>query len=98
MESAVVMNQNLNIHWIEEQVTSSNIYEFLDFIIVKYPTYEPELVNIKKKMKKGSRSLLSLVITLRRVIDKKDKKNDELVFLLGKLIQAIMDNPKGFKR
>ena len=98
MKSALVTENDPNISWLEEQVTANNIYQFVDYIMSKYPSYEEELTDLRKKMRKGSRSVLSIVITLRRNIDKTDKKNDELVFLLGKFIQAIMDNPKGFKR
>ena len=84
--------------WAEEEIVSKNVFEFIDFLIDSYPQYNEEMIDIKKKVYKKSKSTLSILITFVRRIDKTDRKNDELVLLMRKFIQAVMDNPKGFKR
>jgi hypothetical protein len=98
MESAVIMKNDSQTSWADETVNSKNIYQFIDYLIDTYPQYGSELVDIKKKVAKKSKSVLSILITFLRNIDKTDSNNDEFVLLIRKFIQVIMDNPKGFKK
>ena len=98
MESVISMEKRPRNFWVEEQVDAKNVFEFIDFLIDNYPQYKDELIDIKKKVYKKSKSVLSILITFVRRIDKNDRKNDELVLLMRKFIQVVMDNPKGFKR
>lgn len=97
MESAIIMDKKSQ-DWINDEVTSKNVFDFVNYLIHNYPEHSEEFIDIKKKMAKKSKSLLSLLITFRRRIDKNDRKNMELIHLISKFIQIVMNNPKGFKK
>lgn len=85
-------NENSFEFWLNEPLKKKNVFEFFEFLGKEYPNNAAELKIIEKKLKRKSITVLSLLITFQRTIE-----DDNLKVLIKKLIQTLMDNPKGFK-
>ncbi len=88
---------DLNLEfWLKEPFKKDNIEDLFSFLIKLEPEFNGELIIIKKKILKKNKSALSLLISFNSN-NLKNNKNDDLKLLIKKLIQTLMDNPKGLK-
>lgn len=82
--------------WLNEPFKKDNIKPLFVFLSNLEPEFKEELIEIQKKILKKNKSALSLLITFTST-NLKNNKNENLKALIKKLIQTLMDNPKGLK-
>jgi len=82
--------------WLKENIKKENLVDYFSFMISLEPEFKGELIDIQKKILKRNKSALSLLITFTST-HLKNEKNENLKLLIKKLIQTLMDNPKGLK-
>ena len=96
-----MLEDDINAHemsidyWLNEKITKKNIIQFIKFMGEEFPDHYELFNDLRKKIIRGNRAVLSIMITFSREID---KDNQNLVNLSKKLIQTFMDNPRGFKK
>lgn len=83
-------------YWLNEPIKMSNLKDYFAFMISLDPEFKGELILIQKKIMKRNKAALSLLISFMS-LNLKNEKNEKLKLLVKKLIQALMDNPKGLK-
>lgn len=81
--------------WFNEEITIKNVSNFLKFMASEFEEHSEQFLDIRKKILRKNRAVLSILISFSREID---KTNEDLVKLMKKFIQTIIDNPKWFKK